>query len=132
MTANMKNIKIWTTSPAEAKAALDWLKSQGYNSEGFKRFYNPRMSGNSVGFFAYNTGNVSFTESKDFFDGVTYTLVEVPSSEVKPPLGLMPEYIWVAQRKKDLLAAMVRFTEADKPIPNVWIEELGRINGEIS
>lgn len=42
----------------------------------------------------------------------------------KPPLGLMPKKIWEKIRINELLAAMRRYSEVNKPIPIEWISEL--------
>jgi len=41
----------------------------------------------------------------------------------KPPLGLMPKYIWDLQRKQDIEDAVKRYIAADRPIPYKWIQE---------
>jgi hypothetical protein len=45
----------------------------------------------------------------------------------KPPLGLMPKYIWDLQRKQDIKAAIDRYIAADKPIPWKWVQEYIRL-----
>jgi len=42
---------------------------------------------------------------------------------VKPPLGVVPEFIWKEQRFNDLDAAIKRYSEAKKPVPISWISE---------
>lgn len=42
----------------------------------------------------------------------------------KPPLGVMPRRIWQEKRSEDLVAAMVRYTEAGKLIDADWLREL--------
>lgn len=46
----------------------------------------------------------------------------------KPPLGLMPKGIYETQVNIDricmIIEAMKRYSEADKPIPSLWIKEL--------
>ena len=48
----------------------------------------------------------------------------------KPPLGLMPEHIFNhiqnTERINEIIQAMKRYSEAQRPIPTVWIEELER------
>jgi len=41
-----------------------------------------------------------------------------------PPIGLVPREIADQQRVLEILAAMRRFTEAYKPIPLTWLNEL--------
>jgi hypothetical protein len=40
-----------------------------------------------------------------------------------PPIGIMPRKYWVEQRKNDLLAAIKRYMDAEKDIPQEWIHE---------
>ena len=41
----------------------------------------------------------------------------------KPPLGIMPDWLWISQRRSDLKEAIVRYLDADKTIPAEWVEE---------
>lgn len=56
----------------------------------------------------------------EFNDGLGY--VE------KPPLGLVPrrnyDFSCNQQRMQDIIMAMKRYTSANKPIPQEWLEEL--------
>ena len=49
------------------------------------------------------------------------------------PLGIMPRDIWDEKNRKqrlaDLLQAMWRYVEADKPVPPEWVTELGELLG---
>ena len=50
----------------------------------------------------------------------------------KPPLGIMPRYIWNTRRMADILDAMERYTNARKAIPVEWLIELRElINSEM-
>lgn len=42
----------------------------------------------------------------------------------KPPLGLKPRWIHDSQRVEEILDAINRYTDANMPIPKVWLEEL--------
>lgn len=42
----------------------------------------------------------------------------------KPPIGIMPRYIYESNRINDILSAIERYTEKGIPIPMEWIEEL--------
>ena len=42
----------------------------------------------------------------------------------KPPLGLRPLRHAMFEREKEILAAMQRYNEAEKPIPKNWEDEL--------
>lgn len=46
----------------------------------------------------------------------------------KPPLGVMPRYIWNRKRQKELADAMQRYLEAGKSIPREWIDEYNEYN----
>lgn len=53
-------------------------------------------------------------------------------SELKrPPLGIMPRFIWLEHRLQDLHEAMKRYVEADKRIPSEWMAEVRFINEEL-
>ena len=43
--------------------------------------------------------------------------------ENKPPIGLMPKYIWQEKRYKDICEAIKRYKNVNKKIPKEWIEE---------
>lgn len=42
----------------------------------------------------------------------------------KPPLGVVPRFIWDKWRMKELKAAIARFEEAHYPVPEEFIKEL--------
>ena len=41
----------------------------------------------------------------------------------KPPIGLMPKYLWDDQRLFDVCAAITRYYQACLEIPIDWVEE---------
>lgn len=45
-------------------------------------------------------------------------------NESKPPIGLMPQSVWVDLRIKDITDAMKRYLDAGKYIPVEWADEL--------
>ncbi|MBU3153491.1 hypothetical protein [Clostridium estertheticum] len=47
---------------------------------------------------------------------------------VKPLLGLVPNYIWQAQRLQAIKNAMGRYAGVDKDIPKEWIDEYIYLN----
>lgn len=47
---------------------------------------------------------------------------------IKPPIGVMPRYMWDRKRQKDLADAMERYLEAGMKIPAEWIEEYNEIS----
>lgn len=56
----------------------------------------------------------------------------VEAVSIKPPLGLIPKNVWEEQmqyqRRQDIHAAMQRYIEVGKEIPNEWLEELIGLN----
>lgn len=45
------------------------------------------------------------------------------TSIVKPPIGIMPKYIWEAHRLQDLEEAIKRYLSSTYPLPPEWITE---------
>lgn len=45
----------------------------------------------------------------------------------KPPIGLVPKHIRLAQRKEEIKAAIFRYIESKKQIKEEWIEEYNEI-----
>ena len=41
----------------------------------------------------------------------------------KPPIGIMPKYLWERRRFYDLIETIKRYLDAEKKIPVEWIEE---------
>lgn len=56
------------------------------------------------------------------------TITNIQSGIIIPPLGLKPKGIHDYYRKSDILAAMTRYVEAGKCIPDEWIDELKELN----
>lgn len=48
-------------------------------------------------------------------------------STKKPPLGLMPEYVWKEKRVLEILEAIDRYFREEMKIPKQWYDELGRL-----
>lgn len=42
----------------------------------------------------------------------------------KPPMGLKPRYLHDMMRFREIAAAMKRFSVAQKPVPQEWVEEM--------
>lgn len=49
----------------------------------------------------------------------------------KPPLGLVPSYIWKLKRIEEIKSAMHRYLEANAEIPIAWIDEHDKLREEI-
>jgi hypothetical protein len=45
----------------------------------------------------------------------------------KPPIGIMPKYIWESKRRNELGDAINRYLEAALPVPSEWIEEYNEL-----
>lgn len=45
----------------------------------------------------------------------------------KPPLGIMPRYLWERKRCREIAEAIDQYTYAEKPIPNEWVEEYNEL-----
>lgn len=45
----------------------------------------------------------------------------------KPPLGVLPKFLWDEQRMVDLTEAINRFMDANEPVPSEWVQELAEI-----
>ena len=50
----------------------------------------------------------------------------------KPPIGIMPRYIWIEKRIEDIKTAMKRFSEAEEDIFEEWYVELGQLISELN
>lgn len=83
----------------------------------------PRQDPQSESFFVNDDRQEMFLHS----DGKLYGSPEVKHVE-RGPLGLKPRKLHDEQRLQELLAAMTRFTEAGKEIPEAWIVELFTVN----
>lgn len=42
---------------------------------------------------------------------------------IKPPIGLMPKFLWDSERLADIISAINRYLQAEKEIPLEWINE---------
>lgn len=51
-------------------------------------------------------------------------LMKLPEHFEKPPLGIIPRYIWIEARINELYAAIARYGERGMPIPSEWVKEL--------
>lgn len=51
---------------------------------------------------------------------------DVSGSAVKPPIGIMPEWIWKEHRQGELMKAISRYMEAGLKVPEQWFQEFNR------
>jgi hypothetical protein len=60
--------------------------------------------------------------------------VETTPPVVKPPIGVMPKYVWDEQvndsRKAQLLSAIERYRAAGKPVKDEWVKELAVLENQ--
>lgn len=131
----------WDNAPDDATHYCThnelWYKftsGSAYVSEGYEKNWN--LSG-----FSGNPPDESFiplpvsSEQPVSAEVETAVSTETHSIEPKPPLGLTPKNLWEEQmqhqRRQDIHAAMQRYIEAGKEIPNNWLEELLELNNAI-
>ena len=50
----------------------------------------------------------------------------------RPPLGIMPQYIWKEKRWYELGQAINRGIEAGYPIKQEWVDEYNKLHEELS
>lgn len=66
------------------------------------------------------------------YDGSTKTVTLAESPEQpKPPLGLMPRYIWLENRRDDIYDAIARYRAAGKDVSRDWLNELLDLDNEM-
>lgn len=46
---------------------------------------------------------------------------------IKPPLGVMPRFIWDERRRIELQAAIMRYMDAGMRVPLEWIAEYNEL-----
>ena len=65
------------------------------------------------------------------FGVATFNFTQTLAPEEKPPIGLKPKYIHDYDRSMDILAAMKRYNDVGKEIPEDWFSELAEIIEEL-
>lgn len=50
--------------------------------------------------------------------------IKVNISVDRPPIGIIPRYLWIEQRKSELISAINRYMKAGVKVPVEWLEEL--------
>lgn len=53
------------------------------------------------------------------------------TDKAKPPLGVMPRYLWLESRRDDLYAAIFRYREAMLQVSTEWLFELAHLEREL-
>lgn len=51
------------------------------------------------------------------------TINSAVDAVLKPPIGIIPESVWIINRMKDLSLAINRYIDADMKVPLDWINE---------
>lgn len=74
----------------------------------------------------YKVGKLSLNDARYLMN-----LEESNTSEElttkKPPLGLMPRYLWERKRRYEIGEAISRYVEVDKSIPVEWLDEYNEL-----
>jgi len=79
--------------------------------------------GNNCWLLRFKSGTTLWYEEKYLISNQANKNIE----NEKPPIGLVPKYIWLAQRKEEIKAAIFRYIEAGEPLKEEWIEEYNEI-----
>lgn len=56
----------------------------------------------------------------------------VPQHVPKPPLGVMPEFIWLEKRLGSLGYAIMDYVDARREVPIEWVEEYNKIYKQLA
>ena len=48
----------------------------------------------------------------------------------KPPLGIVPKYVWSQKRMEEILEGTKRFMSAGKEVPDEWLKEYHQLSEE--
>lgn len=55
-----------------------------------------------------------------------------PPRPAKPPIGIMPRHIYRQKRLDDLYNVIVNYWDAEKEIPQEWLDEYVELNGDLA
>lgn len=94
---------------------------------GLRGFAKPIMFDNAALFEVLNSALNTIKNLEDTISDYKSTVFTT-----KTPLGLTPRYIKDSERLKEISAAIFRYTEVGKKIPDEWIEEMVELNERIS
>jgi len=152
-----ENMKFRVKSPKHSQEIQEVLFRCGYSwpgaVPGVKSSDDVEMTDEPFLFANAETRAITYTSagSEWFFnehDSEEYVLFEeelVPAYAVEqwelvkrvaplspePPLGLRPRRIVAKERLEEIVAAMQRYTETGKKIPENWISELSEVNNHL-
>ena len=99
-----------------------WICEEGYvwnqPAHGTRWKHQVKVTG-EIGRWAYDAGQG------------TYLVKVYEQTVAKPPVGLRPDYIAVAEydrsRCKEIGEAILRYATALQPVPQAWIDELNEL-----
>lgn len=74
----------------------------------------------------YKVGNLSLNDARYLMDPEEINTSDELAAK-KPPLGLMPRYLWERKRRYEVGKAISRCVEADKSIPVEWLDEYNEL-----
>lgn len=108
----------WSKAPEDAQYFQGWQWYKIENNRVFTRHPTDE--------------NAEWRESAWSVEDDLDNLPDFIKRPVLPLLGLTPKNLWEEQmqhqRRQDIHAAMTRYIEAEKEIPNEWLEELMGLN----
>ena len=64
---------------------------------------------------------------KKNMEEVYVKVVQIMSEIKKPPIGITPKFINEGIRKREIIAAIMRYLEADYKIPLEWVAEYNEL-----
>lgn len=57
--------------------------------------------------------------------------VGIASPKPRQPVGILPYWLWLEQREKELSAAIGRYKEAGLSVPSEWTSELQQLRARL-
>ena len=121
----------WSKAP-EGATHYHSFAGMWYKHNGLLYFFSNEECGWEVSRWTFADAKHRLTPRPASTEVETTISTETHSIEPKPPLGLTPKNIWEEQmqhqRRQDIHAAMQRYIEAGKDIPNEWLYELAQLN----
>ena len=112
------------TKRAESIPTLDrqdsdiWITKEKLDAMMEEVWDNARLS--------HPLAGMKFSSFKDYYESLPENklpIAEQPKPLEKPPLGLIPDFIWKEKRLGDIKDAIKRYTEAKMPVPLKWVAE---------
>ena len=82
-----------------------------------------REAGNGTDYVAVNNKGVCLSFPKESVENNPKWFRKWEPIE-KPPIGIIPEWLWEEQRLSEIHNAVTRYREAGKEIPQQWEDEI--------